>query len=84
MSILDSYNKLMTSNVIPYSSVATHIPTPNDLDYKRGYIARYFTQKVNDSSSPIYEINAHTFTRLQNNPMFVSVSIKWRDRKSVV
>ncbi len=77
-SILDSYNKLMSSNVIPYSSISTHIPTPTDLDYKRGYIARYFTQQVNDSTSPIYEINANTFTRLQNNAIFVSVSIKWR------
>jgi len=78
MSILDSYNKLTRKSVVPNTSLSTHIPTPSEKDYKNGYIARYFAQKVNDSSSPIYEINANTFTRIQTNPMFVSVSIKWR------
>lgn len=78
MSILDSYNKIMSKNVVPYTSLSTHIPTPTESDYKRGYIARYFTQTANDTNSAIYEINENTFTRLQTNPMYVSISLKWR------
>ena len=78
MNILDSYNKLMSKNVVPYTSIHTHIPTPTDSDYKRGYIARYFTQIANDTNSIIYEINSTTFSRLQSNPMYVVVSLKWR------
>jgi hypothetical protein len=78
MNILDSYNKLMSKNVVPYTSIRTHIPDPTDSDYKRGYIARYFTQIANDTNSIIYEINSTTFSRLQTNPMYVVVSLKWR------
>ena len=78
MSILDSYKKLTTRNVVPNTTISVHIPTPSERDYTNGYITRYFTQIANDSNSAIYEINATTFTRLQTNPMYVSISLKWR------
>ena len=77
-SILDSYNKLMKKSVIPYTSFSTHIPTPTESDYKRGYITRYFTQSADNNNGPISEINATTFGRLQNNPLQVTISLKWR------
>ena len=42
-------NKAMELNI----SISAHIPKPNDEDYKKGYITRYFTQKTNDLNSPI-------------------------------
>lgn len=78
MSILDSYNKLMTKNIVSNDSIQTHIPIPTDKDYERGYIARYFTQKVTDTNSPIFEVNERVFSRLQTNQMYVIVSLKWR------
>ena len=78
MGILESYKKLVRISVIPTQKITTHVPNPNTNDYERGYITRYFTQKVTDTNSPIFEINANTFTNLQSKPMYVSVSIKWR------
>lgn len=78
MSILDSYKKLTRISVIPTQKITTYVPNPTSADYTRGYITRYFTQKVTDTNSPIFEINANTFTNLQNKPMYVSVSLKWR------
>ncbi len=78
MSILESYKKLVRISVTPTQKITTNVPNPNTNDYERGYITRYFTQKVTDTNSPIFEINANTFTNLQSKPMYVSVSIKWR------
>ena len=41
-------------------NIETHIPTPSNKDYVRGYIKRYFVQKVNDKGSPIYEVDSST------------------------
>jgi hypothetical protein len=79
MNILDSYNKLINSNsVLPNDKVDTYVPTPTPTDYSRGYITRYFIQKVNDKQSPIFEINSKTYSRFVTNPLFVVCSIKWR------
>jgi hypothetical protein len=78
MGILESYKKLTRNSVIPTNSITTHIPNPNTRDYEKGYITRYFTQNATDTNSAIFEISANTFTNIQNNPMYVSVSLKWR------
>jgi len=78
MSILESYKKLVSKSPIPDDIIQTHIINPTESDYKRGFITRYFTQKVIDSNSPIFEINEKVFSRVQNNQMYVSVSLKWR------
>jgi hypothetical protein len=79
MSILDSYNKLINpSSALPNDKFDTYIPTPNSTDYGRGYITRYFLQKVNDKNSPIFEVNRQTYSRFTLNPLFVICSIKWR------
>ena len=39
-------------------TIRTFIPTPNYIDYRRGYIVRYFIQRVNDKDATIYEINS--------------------------
>lgn len=53
------------------------LPNPTERDYKRGYIERYFIQKVNDTGSPIYEINKNSFSKYGNNPFWLVVSLKW-------
>lgn len=78
MGLLESYNKLVKRSAIPNDSIQTHVINPNDNDYQRGYIARYFAQKVVNSNSPIFEVNEKVFSRLQSNGMYVSVSLKWR------
>ena len=59
---IDRYKQLSKSSYINNSKkIETSIPLPKDADYKRGYINRYFIQKVNDKGSPIYELNFTTF-----------------------
>jgi hypothetical protein len=60
------------------SGIKQHIPTPTDSDYKRGYIVRYFTQKVNDIDSPVYEINDATFSNLINNSFYQVCNLDWK------
>jgi hypothetical protein len=58
--------------------IPTHIPEPNDFDYKRGYITRYFVQKANDNLAPIFEINSATFTSVLSNPFYTTITLDWR------
>lgn len=39
---------------------------PSESDYRIGEITRYFTQKANDTTQPVFEINKETFDN-QNN-----------------
>lgn len=58
--------------------INAHIPKPKDIDYKTGYITRYFVQKANDIHSVIYEINTSTYNRLISNPMYKLTNLDWR------
>ena len=68
-NIIDKYNELSKSkNKRNYSKVKTHIPTPSELDYKKGFIKRYFCQKTNDKGSPIFEVDSIQYSKYKNNP----------------
>jgi hypothetical protein len=76
---LERYNKILSNkrefkqvNIIP------SIPSPNDTDYKRGYIVRYFVQKVNDSTAPVYEVSSKLHSTFINNSFYNVVSLDWR------
>ena len=30
------------------ANIKTHVPSPTENDYKKGYVTRYFSQKAND------------------------------------
>ena len=53
MSILESYKKLTGRGVVSNDTIQTHVVTPTESDYNRGYIARYFAQKATSTNSPI-------------------------------
>jgi hypothetical protein len=78
MGMLESYKKLVTKSPIPDDNIRTHAVNPTESDYTRGFISRYFAQKVTDVNSPIFEVDERVFSRLQNNQMYVVVSLKWR------
>jgi hypothetical protein len=59
-------------------SIKTFIPTPNEMDYKRGYLVRYFCQKSNDKQSTIYEIDTRTYSKLLNTSFYITASLDWR------
>ena len=60
------------------SGIRQHIPTPTDSDYKRGYIIRYFTQKINDIDSPVYEISDGIYSKLSNNSFYQTCNLDWK------
>jgi len=78
-NIVDKYNELTNQkHSFNRIRVKTHIPTPNEIDYTRGYITRFFCQKSNDKGSPIYEINSIQFSNYLTNPFYRVVSLDWR------
>lgn len=79
MSNNELYKKLKINSLFKLDGrVETNIPTPNDSDYQRGWITRYFVQKTNDKASPIYEVNYSEYSKLAVNDLFTIASIKWR------
>jgi hypothetical protein len=59
-------------------AVKAYAPELDDMDYERGYIIRYFTQKANDESSPIIEIDDRTYSNLINNSFYIVVQMDWK------
>lgn len=58
--------------------IFSFVPSPTESDYKRGYITRYFVQKANDTTSPIYEVSKENYKRYLNNKLLISESLDWR------
>jgi len=76
---LDRYKSLLKSSFkFNEPTISAHIPKPNDSDYERGFITRYFIQKINDKSSPIMEVDSKTFSRLVGNVFYSTTSIRWK------
>ena len=59
-------------------NVFAFIPKPNDKDYFKGYIVRYFVQKANDSNSVIYEVGKARYSNIQSSDLYINVSLDWR------
>jgi len=75
----DRYRSIITNGYLfKVKKIETFVPTPDDNDYQRGYIDRYFIQKSNDNSAPIFEISKNQYVSYLVNPFFTAVSIIWR------
>lgn len=79
MDISKRYNELKPGNTTELqTTVKAFIPKPTDSDYTKGYITRFFVQKVNDKSAPVYEVSNVEFNRLKSNLIFNTTSLRWR------
>lgn len=79
MSINDSYKKLLGKRGVKTSiPISAYIPTPTEIDYKRGYIRRFFAQRSNDKTSPIIEISSDSFNRIGRSTIYRVVTLRWR------
>ena len=58
--------------------ISTHIPSPNESDYERGYIERYFVQKANDSESKIFEVDFIGFKKFSKSAFYTTIALDWR------
>ena len=60
------------------------IPSPSPLDYKKGYIIRYFAKQTNDVESPVIEISRKQFKSWPDqkagldNGFYKVTSLKWK------
>lgn len=75
---INRFNKLV---VLPTefskSDIKPSLANPTKSDYERGYVVRYFTQKVNDKAAPVIEIDRRTFASLVDNTFYTSVDLDW-------
>lgn len=77
---LDRYNRIETSfqNDRNDIKITTFVPNPTQSDYNNGFIRRYFIQRRNDKSSPIFEVSSREYERMVKKSLYIGVSIKWR------
>jgi hypothetical protein len=75
LDVQPEYNKV---------KIVSYIPEPIDLDYKRGYIVRYFLQKSNDTNGLIFEIKKSSVDKFSDNPFYTIVGLDWRITGSTV
>jgi hypothetical protein len=59
-------------------TIIVYIPSPTQFDYKRGFIERYFVQKINDTDSFIYEVDSTMYQTSLTTPFYKSVKLKWK------
>lgn len=84
MGMLDRYKKIFKGSTTKETqTLVSYIPKPNDDDYKRGYIFRYFAQKTIDMNSPIIEISDNSYVRVIANPYYRVSKLRWRIRGSL-
>lgn len=76
---INRYKTINNPDLI-YNSIKikTHVATPAEIDYKRGYVTRYFIQKANDLDSTIYEVDYIGFSKFIDNPFYTHVNLNWR------
>jgi hypothetical protein len=73
------YTDLIKDKELPSLNIPqTIVPSPTENDYAKGFVERFFTQKVNDTNGFVYEIDQKTYIQLLKNPYWISESIYWR------
>ena len=77
--MIDRYNEISAGddNFNPIRR-RPFIPNPNEKDYKRGYIVRYFVHSVNNSATPIFEVNKPGYLKYSINSFYKTVQLDWR------
>lgn len=59
----------------PVTDIVRYVPKPTDVDYKNGYITRYFAKKVNENK--IIETTNDAYKQ-SNNPLYKVVELRWK------
>ena len=76
--MISSYDAIKKVPPIVRQGVSPSVPKPKDLDYKRGYVKRYFVQRANDNRAPINEVSSIKFSQIATNAFFKQVKLRWR------
>lgn len=79
MDFINRYKKIASNTRLKKpKKIKSFIPNPNERDYLRGYIQRYFVRISNDDSSPIIEVDSKEYSSLLSNPFYVGDKLRWR------
>lgn len=78
VEMITSYNSIKKTPSIVRQGITPSVPTPKDLDYKRGYIKRYFVQRANDNRAPISEVSSTKFAQAATNAFYKQIKLRWR------
>lgn len=75
-----AYKKLLRTKGMSFNSDAppAFIPNPTEMDYKKGYVDRFFIQKINDTNASITEINASEVKDVLSNGYHNFVKVMWK------
>ena len=78
--INERYKQLNNSDIAKVLNVkiSAYSPQLTDTDYQRGYITRFFVQRVNDKAGPIFEVANKDFGALVSNSLYNTTSLRWR------
>ena len=77
--IIKRYNLISRKkDLVKPKKIKSFVPNPNERDYLRGYIQRYFVRISNDESSPIIEVDSKEYSNLLSNPFYVGEKLRWR------
>ena len=58
--------------------IKAYKPMPTKSDYTRGYIVRYFVQRVNDANGLIYEIAKENYLSYVNDVFYSTTNLDWK------
>jgi hypothetical protein len=59
-------------------NIKAYKPVPNKADYTRGYIVRYFIQRVNDPNGLIYEIAKQDYLSYVIDAFYLTTNLDWK------
>lgn len=85
------YDSLVTKEITDiknYKNINSFIPRPNEKDYLKGYINRFFIKKINETYGPIIEVSSSTYNKLINKSsdynysIYKTLKIRWKITKS--
>ena len=61
-----------------FKNIKAYKPVPTKSDYTRGYITRYFVQRVNDINSIVYEIAKEDYLSYVINDFYITTNLDWK------
>lgn len=79
LDIIAKYRKLQRYIKTEAKIVSTtYHPDPIEEDFQIGYLDRFFLRKANQQTGIIQEVDAKTYKKFMNNPLFAKTRIRWK------
>jgi hypothetical protein len=75
---VSTYLGLKTGVKITENKIVTFEPSPNDKDYRAGYIIRYFVRKRNDMNGVIYETDKNNYDAYKYISNYLTCTLRWK------